>query len=168
MTYPPMHPQHGGAWPPPRQQPPPERRRGWLKWVLLVVGVLLVLVVVAGNNAPAPVAGPAGAPATTSAATGSSEPVQPAAGSGVTYRVEGQGKVTLTYLTNGGMSQVEASLPWELGGVDVDALPNLSATRTSGRTGAIQCVILRDGAEIARTTAQGQYASCTATGQLFE
>lgn len=132
---------------------PPKRRKVW-PWV---VGGVLVLMVL-GFASCAAMIGAAG-----QAIEDAEAPVT------YRYQVTGDGKATVTYQTDSGMSQAgDVSLPFErdetfTGVLD---LPNVTGTVGTGG-GSITCRVLdpASGKVLAENTASGQFASCSASPQ---
>jgi hypothetical protein len=157
-----------GQWPPP--PPAPKKSR---KWPWIVGGVVLLIVLISAINSggsPAPTgatgAAPSAAPSSApSAAGGGAESSAPAA-SGVVFEVTGSGRATsISYGTNGGVSQANGErLPWTESVEASDGFGVYSLTAQSNGSGEITCRITVDGEEIARQTSTGQYAVVSCSG----
>jgi len=137
------------------------KKRIWIPIAaVLAFGGCTAAVASGASDAPAPAA------TSTGPASSAAVETQGTADDSVTYAVEGTGKATVLYQTKSGSTQKAVNLPWKVENVDADWL-SVTATRSTGSS-KIQCVIKRGDTEIARTEAEGQYSSCSATGQLFE
>ena len=157
-----------GQWPPP--PPAPKKTR---KWPWIVGGAVLLIVLISAINSggsPAPTgttgAAPSAAPSSApSAAGGGAETSAPAA-SGVVFEVTGSGRATsISYGTNGGVSQANGErLPWTESVEASDGFGVYSLTAQSNGSGEITCRITVDGEEIARQTSTGQYAVVSCSG----
>jgi hypothetical protein len=159
------------------------RKRLWIILAIIAVvvaGCTAAALSTAGSTTTGPVSSPAGGtgPAVAPDPNVSSD-VQEDAGAPnttpaevdptLTYEVTGKGQATVSYTTNSGQSQETVKLPWKFDVPNAEAgFPILSASKTASGAGSIQCIIKRDGKQIASTKASGQFANCTANAELFE
>ncbi|MFC0526416.1 MmpS family transport accessory protein [Phytohabitans kaempferiae] len=165
--------------------PPPKRSNGPILAVVIVLAVLLL-----GGTATAGVLlvnrsedpGTVATDRTTDPATPRPEQTTPEAGddddngsdsdndgnSGgkVVYEVTGDGPVSIVFLKEDGLTPERASdtdLPWRKEQTldSGAALVTVTAIRSGGGTGSIECRITIDGEEVAKKTATGTYATVT-------
>ncbi|MDQ7903326.1 MmpS family transport accessory protein [Phytohabitans sp. ZYX-F-186] len=89
-------------------------------------------------------------------------------GGKVVYEVTGDGPVSIVYLKEDGVTPERASdtdLPWrkEVTMTEDAALVTVTAIRSGGGKGTIQCRITIDGEEVAKKEASGTFATATCT-----
>ncbi|BCB86796.1 MmpS family transport accessory protein [Phytohabitans suffuscus] len=167
---------------------PPRRSNGPILAVVIALAVVLlggtvtagVLLVNSGGGDPdTVVADPTRDPETpraqrTSVAPTSTDDDYDDSGSGdgagakVVYEVTGDGPVSIVFLKEDGVTPERASgtdLPWrkELTLSDDAALVTVTAIRSGGGEGSIQCRITVDGEEVSKKSASGTFATATCT-----
>lgn len=160
---------------------PPRRSNRPLLAVVIVLAVLLV----GGTVTTCALLGRTPDPGTTAAdntrdpettraeeTTPEAEPSQSEGGYGsgseVVYEVTGDGPVSIVFLKEDGVTPERASdtdLPWrkELTLAEDAALVTVTAIRSGGGKGDIQCRITIDGEEVAKKKASGTFATATCT-----
>ena len=84
------------------------------------------------------------------------------------YEVTGDGPVSIVFLKEDGVTPERASdtdLPWrkELTLAEDAALVTVTAIRSGGGKGSIECRITIDGEEVAKKKANGTFATATCT-----
>jgi len=89
-------------------------------------------------------------------------------GEKVVYEVTGDGPVSIVFLKEDGVTPERAGdtdLPWrkQLTLADDAALVTVTAIRSGGGDGSIQCRITIDGKEVAKKSASGTFATATCT-----
>jgi hypothetical protein len=162
--------------------PPPRRRsNGPILAVVIVLAVLLA----GGTVTMCALLGQTPDPGTTATdntpdpetpqatqTTPDTEPTKDDNGNGsgakVVYEVTGEGPVSIVYLKEDGITPERANdtdLPWrkQLTLSDDAALVTVTAIRSGGGDGSIQCRITIDGEEVAKKSASGTFATATCT-----
>jgi PASTA domain len=82
---------------------------------------------------------------------------------GTFVRVEGSGSALVTWGGLGSTHQVTVTLPWEQRVTGDDDIVTVVAQRSSGGSGSITCIIIREGRTVKHATSSGPYAVCSAT-----
>ncbi|GAA4436954.1 MmpS family transport accessory protein [Phytohabitans houttuyneae] len=105
-------------------------------------------------------------------ATGGYGADNPGAGQKVVYEVTGDGPVSLVFVKDDGRTPERATdtdLPWrkELTLAEGAALVSVTAIRSAGGEGSIECRITIDGEEVAKKSASGTFATATCSKLIF-
>lgn len=161
--------------------PPPRRKsNGPILAVVIVLAVLLA----GGTVTTCALLGRTPDPGTTTGATRDPETPEPqpttpdaepsdddggyGSGAKVVYEVTGDGPVSIVFLKADGVTPERASdtdLPWrkQLTLSEDAALVTVTAIRSGGGDGSIECRITIDGEEVAKKKASGTFATATCT-----